>query len=309
MNRFESNTRLAPIAGVRRLAGICMLWLLMLACGSDRVGEIPNDPKKLETALFDAVKWEGPRRTHALIEAGAKVNARDHGGWTPLHYAINRMRDGKFRDMRTIKSLIIENGADVNAISNGGFTPVSVSVEVGSIETLDLLLESGADEAFHDDVGMSLLMLAVNSRQIEMAEHLLERGADVNEQMPRGGGALFIAVMRRSPDAVRLLIKHGSKVDGSEKVAAPIISAASLRNNEEVAKLLLAAGADVNAVSRADGMTALHRAVESGGHPMIKLLLEAGANADALNADAATPRSLAELTGDAEIIGLLNPSS
>ena len=300
-----SNT---AVAGARRLAGIFLVWVFMLVCGCERVGEIPTDPEQLEAALFKAVKWEGQRRTHALIEAGAKINARDHGGWTPLHYAINRMRDGKFRDMGTIRSLIVEAGADVNAVSNEGFAPVSLAAEVGAIECLDLLLENGADVNFHDDVGMNLLMLAVNSRQTEMAEHLIKRGADVNELMPRGGGALYIAVQRRSPDAVRLLIEHGSEIGGSEKLEAPIIAAASLRN-EEVVKLLLAAGADVNAVNQATGITALHRAVASGSPSIISLLLAAGANVNALNAAAATPRALAEQMGDPEVISLLSAGS
>ena len=303
-DRTEAGALLGRALLVGRLAGACLALALITGCSFERVGEIPNDPEELQAALFHAAKWEGPRRTSALIEAGALVDARDLGGWTPLHYAINRMRDKEYRDMRTLRSLIEEAGADIHAISNDGFTPVSLAAQIGAIEALDLLLEHGADASTQDDDGLSLLMIAVNKKQNEMAEHLLQLGADVNQQLPQGGGALFIAVQRNSPDMVRLLIERGTNVGGTEKSAAPIIFAAALRN-EEVVTLLLKAGADVNAVNQKNGATAIHRAVESGPS-MVKLLLEAGANVNVLNLEGKTPLAIAELVGDAEMISLLS---
>ena len=84
---------------------MCIGLSLSVGC-YERIGFIPSDPDQLRTALFKAVKYDGPGRCKALIEAGAQVDARDQIGWTPLHYAINRLRIPGEDDIRTIKVLV-----------------------------------------------------------------------------------------------------------------------------------------------------------------------------------------------------------
>lgn len=301
------NAQLGSFVAWVRLSMAGLMLTLMTGCSLELVGEIPTDPVQLQEALFQAAKWEGPRRTQALIEAGARADAREFNGWTPLHYAINRLRDKKHAKVRVVKVLIESDSADVSAITNDGETPVGLSVQHGAIEVLDLLLEHGADVITQSDGGLTPLMVAVGSEDIEMAQHLLEIGVDVNEQLPRGGGALHVATSSRNLEAMRLLFEYGADVDGSGKSSAPIIFAAAL-HHENVVKLLLEAGADVNAINQKNGMTALHRAVESGP-VMVKLLLAAGANVNVLNRDAQTPLSIAEQAGDPETISLLSTGS
>ena len=66
-----SNT---AVAGARRLAGIFLVWVFMLVCGCERVGEIPTDPEQLEAALFKAVKWEGQRSEEHTSELQSRRN-------------------------------------------------------------------------------------------------------------------------------------------------------------------------------------------------------------------------------------------
>ncbi|TNK93681.1 hypothetical protein OUY_04865 [Wolbachia endosymbiont of Leptopilina clavipes] len=68
-----------------------------------------------------------------LSTCKANVNAADHKGATPLHYAAcgNRLEEMK---------LLLKNGANVNAVDNSGFTPLHLSVCEGYTEITQLLL-------------------------------------------------------------------------------------------------------------------------------------------------------------------------
>jgi hypothetical protein len=52
-----------------------------------------------------------------LIDKGAQLEAKDSGGWTPLHYAA-------FRGHVEIVRLLCDRGADVEARDNGGWRPL-----------------------------------------------------------------------------------------------------------------------------------------------------------------------------------------
>jgi ankyrin repeat protein len=67
---------------------------------------------------------------------------------------------------------------------------------------------------------------------------------------------------------------------------------ASLRGHADVVKLLLAAGANANAMID-DGATSLFLASEGGYGDVVKLLLAAGANVNAALKDGTTPLMVA----------------
>jgi ankyrin repeat protein/truncated hemoglobin YjbI len=147
----------------------------------------------------------------------------------------------------------------------------------GSIDATRLLLERGAEVTRHSG---KLLTLAVVMNRVDLVRLLIEHGADVE----RAG------FLGRLDDAERpvadLLIAHGKKVPGwmLPHACRPDVSMNELHR----VNVLLDYGANVDDRGRS-GIPALHYAVRGGKLPLIKLLLERGASANALDANGLTP--------------------
>lgn len=91
---------------------------------------------------------------------------------------------------------------------------------------------------------------------------------------------------------------------GATGPESPVADAA-MRGQVDAVQALLARGADVN-VPQGDGMTALHWAAERGDEALVRLLLDAGAEASATTRNGNyTPLHLAARSGDAVIVKAL----
>ncbi|HEX4770060.1 MAG TPA: ankyrin repeat domain-containing protein [Bryobacteraceae bacterium] len=93
------------------------------------------------TPLHAGVAGRKAEAVRALLEnpAGRKpdVNARQHGGWTPLHGAA---QNGD----RAIVELLIANGADMNARAENNQSALDLALTRGHHEIVALLEELGA---------------------------------------------------------------------------------------------------------------------------------------------------------------------
>ena len=85
-----------------------------------------------ESSIHDAA-WNGNiEAVKQHLTTGTDVNAKNDGGFTPLHYAASR------RD-KEIAELLIAKDADVNAKMEDGDTPLDWAIEINRTETPDLL--------------------------------------------------------------------------------------------------------------------------------------------------------------------------
>jgi uncharacterized protein len=88
----------------------------------------------------------------ALLDAHADVNAVGTG-WmrgTALHSAVSARH-------RTVAGVLVDAGADANARQSGGWTPLHGAAHNGDHGTTALLLARGADPSALDDDGRSAL--------------------------------------------------------------------------------------------------------------------------------------------------------
>ena len=290
-----------------------------LEAGADPNAEIYGEP-----VLMMVARAGDPDAIRALLSYGADPNVTEPTrGQTPLMHAAHE------GNVEAIRVLIYEGSpttdfrADVSARSTGPsekpriggriprindpiglrahrdptwavnlegweMTPINWATREGHIEAVKTLLEAGADVHDAKPDGRTNLILAIENRHYELAGYLIDQGADPN--MGPGYTALHQIAWTR-----RLNGKFGPL--NPEATG----SLASL----ELAEKILDAGADINAQMEKSfhdgyrnrmirfGATAFLLSSKLVDLPIMKMLVERGADIKILNRDNDTPLILA----------------
>jgi len=93
-----------------------------------------------------------------LIAEESDVNASDDAGWTPLHFAAQSQA-------ARIAEILLQHGARVDAMDSCGNTPLgrAVCCYSGNGETIQVLRRFGADPTLKNHSGISTLEIALDS--------------------------------------------------------------------------------------------------------------------------------------------------
>jgi ankyrin len=232
-------------------------------------------------------------------------------GDTPLHIAA-------LWGHADIAAFLLDNGADPNARNHLDQTPLLYCAQHGNASTADLLMDEGAGKGAGELDSEGVLAMAARFGNVPVAESLLARGANVNARNERGQTPLYGAVSLSGEPMVRLLLDHGADmtcVDNSEQTSALLVACRSLglRHTDKlrselvpVVKLLLERGANVNARDRFGRMAPIFYAVWEGDEAVVKLLLRHGAD---LGNDAELLEEQAHDRGHPEIEKLLREAA
>lgn len=234
----------------------------------------------------------------AAIVALALFALIDGDGTTPLHRA-------SYQDDLAQAEALIKAGANVNAATDLGVTPLWLAAENGSEKMVARLLAAGANPNAPLLAGETPLMIAARSGKPAVVEQLIAKGANVNARGARKQTALMWAASQKHPDVVKTLLAQGADLSlrsdkWSQVYAVPphgympynkdipsgdetaILFAARVGDIES-ARLLVAAGAKVNDTD-AWGVSAVTLAAHSGFGDVVELLLEKGADPNAMKA-------------------------
>ena len=248
--------------------------------------------------------------TRMLLDHGATVNPEACFGQTPLHLVA----EGRYnfeQDRIRIVQLLLKHGADINARDEDNATPLHVASRYGRVAIARVLLDGGATANSKDDQGRTPLHSVAERYCIyskndgaRVARLLLERGADVSAPDENNGTPLHLASYYGKVEIVRVLLDGSALANSKDsygrtslhKMAGGGYCYAYGRGDDviPVAQLLLERGADVNMPDDID-RTPLHLASDAGEVDMVRVLLNAGANASAMNAWGQTPLHLVVL--------------
>lgn len=295
-------TRLLAVGAKAEVANRYGITPLLLACqnGSAEIvralleaGADANVKQRGgETALMIASRAGRPGAVKALIDKGAKIDAEDRTGQTALMWAA---AEGHAE----VIELLIQNGADVKHRLKSGFTALLFAAREGKTAAVKMLLQHGADvkDAIvteGDDKGRaapngtSAVLLAMENGHFELAMEIIKAGADPNDMRSGFGPLHALTWVRRPP--------HGDDVSGQP----PPDTHGKLSSLDFISEIVKA-GADVNAPlgpgakAKAFGAIGFNKATpfllacRNADLPMMKLLIELGADPMRPNADGSTP--------------------
>ena len=221
------------------------------------------------------------------------LEEKDEDGDTPLYVAT------MFNNTRFMKKLI-DAGANINSKNNQKKTPLHYAAAYKKVETVRLLVSEGANLEAKDKNGYTPLHQAVFMKKGDSIEYLIESGADVNSVTNHGVSVLHTSITYRVyTELVRFLIEAGAKVNYSipEHELFPLHYAME-EYDDEVFDLLIDAGADVNAIGD-QGNSILHVAKKRDTKQyFIKRLEELGAKDICTRCTASAKGSSSEQTSN-----------
>ena len=149
--------------------------------------------------------------------------------------------------------------------------------------------------------GDTALVLAVREDAKEVFQALLEHpGTNLEATAANGNTALMMAAFKRNKDAVNALLAKGAKVNRSGWTPLHYAAAAG---DDEIAALLVQRGAQLDAVSprQSGAYTPLMMAAREGHASTAQLLLKRGAKAGLKNTEGFTAAQIAERAGHAAL--------
>jgi len=293
--RSGANVKAANRYGVTPISlaatnGNATLVEALLKAGADPKDALPEG----ETVLMTAARAGNAGAVTALIAHGANVNAKEK--WqeqTALMWAAAENHPGAIRalvaagaDMNAHSKVLSfpeykyeTNGMAVFLLPHGGWTALMYAARQKAIDAAAMLADLKSDLNAVDADGTTALQLAIINLHYDLATLLLSKGADPNVADSTGMTALYAAVDMRAPagmmtrpdpklrdeiDAagmVKVLLDHGA--NPNLRLKKPVIG----RHNNLVGD-----------TSLGDGATPLMRAAKANDIPVMRLLLDGGAD-------------------------------
>jgi len=251
----------------------------------ERGAAVENVDQEGYTALALAAREDHAGCVRLLLEAGADPNTRAKSGWTPLIESAMRSSGSK------AARLLLEYGADVHVLAKNDISVLSMAVRWDNKELVQVLLAAGAAE---------------NRQNLQCAIRSTHEGSATESQLLQAGATtgLFEAIARQDISKIlhQILVEkadvNAESLDGIppllEAVYAgwmPDMSGTGIElediypgwkpNGREtgvhIVRVLLEHGAEVNAVS-AEGCTPLLAAICYQATEIALLLMEQGAD-------------------------------
>ncbi|UPL01629.1 hypothetical protein LCI18_012563 [Fusarium solani-melongenae] len=251
------------------------------------------------TPLHWAIPYAGI--TRLLLEHGGNPDSPNNTKQTPLHWSAQA-------GLEAATELLLQHGANANAQDEHGVTPLHAAVLGGHEAVANLLLLNGANADVMDQDGWTPLHAAIVKQHGALQNHLApqtqnraiffnqmtERMSDESERAlleemaeNKSHGSTVVSGLRSAVNSgyrqrVLALLDSGADIDAQDRIGdSTALTHAAWLGRDDLVELLLEKGADPNRREQ-HGRTALHIAVKHGYSSIITMLVEYGADVDAM---------------------------
>ncbi|SMY26862.1 unnamed protein product [Zymoseptoria tritici ST99CH_1A5] len=196
-----------------------------------------------------------------------------------------------------IVQILLDDGVNVDC--RNGLSPLRLASTGGHDRVVQLLLDRGASmkARIGDAPGSNALSDASAGGHETTVKLLLERGAKDYDP------ALHYASWWGQHSIVQLLLNRGANIDSKDRLGESALFKAAETGHARMVQMLIDSGADVNAMNT-DG-PALHAASRNGHQTIVQLLLDAGADINATDDRGYTALQDASANGHQGILQLL----
>ncbi len=178
-----------------------------------------------------------------LIQHKANINQKDMYGDTVLHVAA--MSDAP----ANVLELLVKNGASVNERNKQGVTPIEIAIEQGHSAQVEFFAKHNADIFAQDMKGNSPLSKALSSPTPDMLK-MLVASENVNSKDSSGNTALHVAIKKNAKiDYIKYLVDTGADVNARNKNGDSVLFIAAEKNRKDAGDLLIEKNADIFATN------------------------------------------------------------
>jgi ankyrin repeat/protein kinase domain-containing protein 1 len=258
------------------------------------------------------------RALEQMAARGVRLDYPNADRWTPLHFAVLASH------IETV-TFLIRADISVNTVTTQGHSPLHFAAQAGDAYILALLVESGAKLDAQDFRGQTPLHYAVAAGSDMCVKFLLGFNADPNILDHDGYGPLHVAANQKNYEISVLLLDALAQADliaipGSVSSDSTFrfpkrgifwspVHLAAKQGLPDILKILFTHRADPN-VLNSGKVTPLHVAAAEKSVATVQLLISAGADVLATDADQEPPLFCAVRAGLLENVKLCcNPST
>lgn len=262
------------------------------------------------TVLHVAAKRDNHLAVNALLSVrqdAETINARDRDGRTALAIAATSGADEVVKLLLELRTAGVP--IDVDAADDTGITPFMAAAETGHSGSVRLLAECGCDFEARDEGGRTALLLAAEAGQHEVVVELLRHSVDVDAQDDWGRTAIMHAGILGNTATILQLREAGANLEIPDDTGATIFMQVVQGAQTEVLNAFLqpipgVAGPNIHTTD-GHGRNALMLAASEGMWRAVNLLVQHGAQCDAVDVDGETALMAAARRGYISIIEIL----
>ncbi|XP_021711549.1 uncharacterized protein LOC110679867 isoform X1 [Aedes aegypti] len=188
------------------------------------------------------------------------------------------------RDLSLIR-LLVDRKADIECTDDKGQRPLHVAAKVGYIECVQLLIDRGADINSETKSGMTPLLFAFEIKNHHSRKACVEKlmsCSTIDVKDKNGFTTFHYAAKVGLTELIETLLKFNVDINGQSTFGESPLHIAAKNNQVDFLRKLLEKTETKNGLKDNDGLTALHYAAKHGNPKCVNLLIDFGANVNAL---------------------------